>query len=337
MTTCALYQGRDLPPLIQRAITRANDPNILKDLTPTYRWALSVLLRRVSAADGKDIFWVKRENFAKLLDASEATVYRILSTLEKHGLIERVHQKRDDDGTFAVGELRLSDHLCHLLGLTPEDKKDPQTLYKNPSFFSRSANLQDGHIEVNQEEQFSSKRQSHRKSLQPCRTKKPSTKCPEDLETLRTQGLTLPQVFLLMKLARQHEKRLSDIVFVTHDAIRHLRERSLFAYLRSLLTQDKDFAWIKQQNTLQQEKIEAALELKTEQTRLKDECRESWFASKTGFYFEVSSQAAVTVYNSDMDGLNCLGGLAGAEERNFWQKVKEGCLQKMGKPSMALC
>ena len=55
------YGGLDLPPIIQRAICRVNDPCILQDLNPNLRWALSVLLRRVSAVNGKDIFWVKRD------------------------------------------------------------------------------------------------------------------------------------------------------------------------------------------------------------------------------------------------------------------------------------
>lgn len=322
MTTLVEYPGRDLPPIIQRAIARANDPSVLQDLSPSYRWALSILLRRVSADDGEDIFWVKRENFAKLIGASEATVYRILAALERLGLIQRIGQKRSAEGAFTVGELRLSDGLCRLLGLKGAHPDEDASLYSNKNF-RRLAPVTDV-IKNNQGEQFSSKKHSLR---EPPEKSRAVDKLPADLHGLVAQGLTRPQVFMLMGLAGKAGKRLSDIVAVSGELLRKFHGHELFAYLRSLTAVDKDFAYLNEAQRSQRQQAQDKKRQDDVSERLKRQYAGRWLKGRSGTLFEVYDNGYVAVHRrDDGDGGNYrqLGVLAGAAAADFWLQVDRG-------------
>lgn len=312
---------RDLPPLIQRAISRVNDPDFPVILSPTQRWAFSVLLRRVSKSDGTEMFWVKRSNFAALLGASEPTVYRLLSALERHGLIERVAQKRDSDGEFTVGELRLSQWSVRTLGL--ELNANTDTTYKGSSIVSK---MIDG-LYVNQEEkQFSSKRQLTGKPF--CN----KTPIPEDLVWLTQAGLTHPQVFKLMGEARKHGKRLSDIAAVIRSATSGITGHRLYAYVLKICHIEKDFSAI---NKAKEER--RALELEKTETQafiasaLQDN-RNKWFSHDAHFFYLIDTSGFVWLHKTIGSELLEVGVISGKARADFLKDVGQGMIQNVARP-----
>ena len=312
------YGGLDLPPIIQRAICRVNDPGILQDLNPNLRWALSVLLRRVSAVNGKDIFWVKRENFAKLLGASQASVYRILGALEDAGLLQRVAQKRSAEGAFSVGELKLSEGLCNLLGLTLEHR-DESTLYTRKKMHRLSV-VKDG-IYNQENTQFSSKKQSETESSEN-RPMKPKQTIPPDLAVLVDQGLTFPQVFKLMSVASKNGKRLSDIVAVCKSQLQKLSRNDLFAYVRKLTTAEKDFAYVREKSEVQVMKNEAEQKALDEVLALQSKYAGRWFAQGAETAFSCESNGMFSVYRKSGNRWGCVGATAGDATLNIWSRIK---------------
>ncbi|WP_249678598.1 helix-turn-helix domain-containing protein [Cupriavidus necator] len=68
---------------------------------------------------------------------------------------------------------------------------------------------------------------------------------PMDLAPLvRDQSLKMSALFLLMRLARTAGHRLSDVVSAAGNALRPLRGRELFAYLKSLLEKPVDYGHV---------------------------------------------------------------------------------------------
>ena len=320
MTTLTMYPGRDLPPIIQRAISRANDPSVLQDLSPPQRWVLSILLRRVSADTSKNIFWVKRENFAKLIGASEATVYRFLSALERLGLIQRVAQKRSAEGEFTVGELRLTDSLCLLLGLTKENEGTEPSYYQRKKSDGQSS-LQDGLYSNQENKQFSTKKQSDAESVE---KKRKIGKIPEELKPLVTQGLSHAQVFKLMSICTTAGKRLSDVVAVCQAQLLKLRGNGLFAYIVSLALAEKDFAYIRQTRDAEQQIANEKDKIEKELKALQVNHQGGWFAQGTDTLFQAESNGIFSVYRHSGARWNCNGAVAGDAANNIWLRIKEG-------------
>jgi len=324
-SACMTYAGGDLPPIIQRAITRASDPTILNTLSLQQRWAMCVLLRRVSADDGADRFWVKRSNFAALLNISEPTVYRILAALERAQLIVREAQKRTKGGGFAVAQMRLTDAAAALLGLTKARAQDgDESLYRYSSARRRSMvidnnqavkNLQslEKHPQAGPAETLS------RKNEAAVRTHK----VPEDLTLLHLRGLQPKQIFKLMALATARQKRLGDVVAVMAGYLGKLSGRALFAYVVRLLSVDKDYAYLRRQ----------AAEADQEKARQQDEVeaidaarargRNTWFKGADRL-FRVHDNGAVECYCLLEDRKESIGWLAGESERGFWKRVITG-------------
>jgi hypothetical protein len=325
------YSGLDLPPIIQRAICRVNDPSILQELNPNLRWALSVLLRRVSALNGKDIFWVKRENFAKLLDASEATVYRILGSLESAGLVQRVAQKRSVEGEFTVGELKLSEGLCELLGLTRETR-DEKNLYSKRGLY-RLSGVKDGLYSNQENTQFSSKKQS---LADPLKNSIDKRKLPDDLAVLLEHGLTYPQVYKLMGVAGKHGKRLSDVVAVCKAQLQKLYRNDLFAYLRKLIGVEKDFAYVREREEISKKEKQSEQRDRDDLLQLHLECEGKWFAQGAETLFNAEPNGLLSVYRLTGSRWSCVGVAAGESAKSIWNRIKNGDFVEKPSPPMAM-
>jgi len=320
MSTLSVYEGRDLPPIIQRAIARINDPAILQDMSPTQRWFLSVMLRRVSAEDGNDIFWIKRSNFAKLTQSSEATVYRMLAYFESAGVIKRIAQKRDSDGVFTVGEMRLTEAFCQIIGLTGPTREGLDALYQR-KVSDRLAPVSDV-INNQGVKQFSSKNHSLH---EPSKNTVGKNTAPPDLHRLLNQGLTRPQLFLLMGLAKKQGKRLSDIVAVCSKALQNLNGVELFAYLRTLTTADKDFGFIRQQADQTQQAELAKRERLEKLAQVKSHYRRKWLTGTGDTMFQIDESGRISVYQRASSGkLSGSGTMVGEAEEIFWRRVESG-------------
>lgn len=227
----AVYEAEDLPPIVQRALSRLMHPEYFSELLSNERFALAQLVRRIPVNDPTGVVWCKRSNFAKLIQVSEATVYRLLAKFEKLGLLFRDEQTRSASGALSLATLRFTDRAIELLGLKATQDG---ALYSYPDKEQRHrlAPVQDLNQTTNF--QFATQKQSgdSRKKI------------PQDLEELVELGLTHPQVFKLMAIASAKAQRLGDVWELIKERASRLRAANLFAYLRATLAKDKDWCFL---------------------------------------------------------------------------------------------
>jgi len=227
------YGAEDLPPLVQRALSRVLHPAYFVELSATERFAFAQLVRRVNITDTHGLVWCKRVNFARLLGVSEATVYRILSKLESIGLITRDDQTRSSSGALSVASLRMTETTIELLGFDAGD----QSLYSYPQKAS-----------VDQADRLASVQDLNQTTKIQSASQKQSTECsgkvPTDLGEIVAKGLSEAQVFKLMAIARERAQKLSDVWLMVRGKVASLRARALFAFLRAALKLDRDWAFL---------------------------------------------------------------------------------------------
>lgn len=229
-------QARPLPPeIIRDAICRVTDPDFPIPLTPSVRWALSILLRRVEAADGTRDFWVRRLNFAQLVDRCDKTVTNWLNELESQGLIER-EQNRSHWGAFRSLTVRLTETATHLLGLDGASQQARSKALRKKTSHALLDNQQS-------------------KETTPAEASSKAGRIPEDLRVLQDLGVRETAIFKLMGLASRAGKRLGDVVAAVEPHL--IKARNPFAYLRRLVLLDRDFAFIAREAAAQHAAEEA--------------------------------------------------------------------------------
>ncbi|WP_250511549.1 Replication protein O [Caballeronia sp. GACF4] len=229
----------NLPWIIFRAAFRAAH---IEQISPRARAVLSALARTVDAAKPFAAIFARRELLTGRALQSMRTFYRSLDDLETAGLIDRRPQTRYvEAGLFGRAYLHLTEHAAALLGLIEEpeharaqENSAPQPALPNaqgqaaPSFSAPSAKVADGRIYKYLSPSVFQKRQPGH--------------LPADLQRLRTLGFVDFLIFKLMREAREHGKRLSDVVEATWD---HLRlAKAPINYLRALLRNPVDFAGV---------------------------------------------------------------------------------------------
>ncbi|SAL06794.1 hypothetical protein AWB81_07765 [Caballeronia arationis] len=212
----------NLPWVIFRAAFRAAH---IEEIPPRARAVLSALARTVDAAKPFAAIFARRELLTGRALQSMRTFYRSLDDLESAGLIDRRAQSRYvEAGLFGRAYIHLTERAAALLGLTEE----LQTAFPAPAQSSvehPSAKLADGGIYKDLSPVVFQKRQPGQ--------------VPEDLQRLRSLGFFDFLIFKLMREAREHGKRLSDVVEATWD---HLKlAKAPINYLRSLLRGTVDF------------------------------------------------------------------------------------------------
>ncbi|MCE4548086.1 MULTISPECIES: Replication protein O [unclassified Caballeronia] len=224
----------NLPWIIFRAAFRAAH---IEQIPPRARALLSALARTVDAAKPFAAIFARRELLTGRALQSMRTFYRSLDDLEAAGLIDRRPQARYvEAGLFGRAYLHLTEHAVALLGLIEstrtQDEPAPQSVSPAASndaassFPAPSAKMADGGIYKDLSPSVFQKRQPG--SL------------PADLQRLRTLGFFDFLIFKLMREAREHGKRLSDVVEATWD---HLKlAKAPINYLRALLRNPVDFA-----------------------------------------------------------------------------------------------
>lgn len=224
----------NLPWIIFRAAFRAAH---IEQIPPRARAVLSALARTVDAAKPFGAIFARRELLTGRALQSMRTFYRSLDDLEVAGLIERRPQARYvDAGLFGRAFLYLTEHAAALLGLLEhsrahEDKPAQRPCSTaptsaQPSLTVPSANVADGGIYKDLSPSVFQKRQPGQ--------------LPADLQRLRTLGFFDFFIFKLMREAREHGKRLSDVVEATWNHLK--RAKAPINYLRALLRNPIDFA-----------------------------------------------------------------------------------------------
>jgi len=217
--TLAPPKRRNLPNRVLRAYDSAKH---VTGVPRAARATLAELCRFVPQNEPFAPIFAHKDVIAERIGADQRTVYRHLATLRQLELIEVLPQERKSrSGRFAVARVRLTRKACELVGLidVPED-----VIHTPPH-----DKMSDGHTLT---EPTLSKNQ--RPTLVGA--------LPQDLAWLTGQGLSRAGVFKLMGQAKQHGKRLSDIVTVVAGYLQDLKGGKLFAYLAALACGPTDFS-----------------------------------------------------------------------------------------------
>jgi hypothetical protein len=223
----------NLPWVIFRAAHRASHLSVLPSRA---RALLAALARTVDAHRPFAAIFARRELLTGRALQSMRTFYRSLDDLEAAGLIDRAPQRRHGEaGLFGRAYLHLTHKAAELLGLVQATVGDNHAAANTvdaveaddaPVLVQPSATLADRAIY---------------KDLFPQKQKRQPGRVPADLERLRALGFREFLIFKLMSEARQHGKRLSDVV---EACWRHLASaRHPINYLRALLKSTADFAF----------------------------------------------------------------------------------------------
>jgi hypothetical protein len=232
----------NLPWIIFRAAFRASH---IEQIPQRARAVLAALARTVDANHPSSAIFARRELLTGRAMQSMRTFYRSLDDLELAGLIDRRPQSRYVEvGLFGRAYLHLTQRATALLGLTeisvagqapPVNTTSPQLpptasqhreSIADTRFSPPSAIVADGAIYKDLSPLVFQKRQPGQ--------------VPVDLQRLRGLGFFDFLIFKLMREARDHGQRLSDVVEATWD---HLKlAKAPINYLRALLRNSVDFS-----------------------------------------------------------------------------------------------
>lgn len=255
------------------------------DLSQTARCALSGIIAFIKVSDPIQKIWPRREtlkNQARL--NSESSLYRGLSELEKKGYIVRevqMHNKRN--GQFHSSRIGLTEKSICLLNLIEEKiiHKTPSTKMKDghiKNIVKRVSSYEE--LPANQEfiQSVDKKIQQHRipaelhttdqisvtsissraditkskqrdpqnPSIQILKSNVDRTKLPQELEKLTKLGLSHKVIFWLMKIAKEKQKRLEDVINFSWNYLEKVSQKgtsALKAYLLTLLNKNQDFTF----------------------------------------------------------------------------------------------
>ncbi len=251
----ARFDVARLPERILRAIALVYESDGLRTLHITNRQVLATLVRfALNQKDPSALAFIKKATIAQHLGISEATVYRALGALEDAGLIERERQQRTRAQLEVVGRIGFSAKLLRCIGIASPQL---QSTVHVPARFdeARASTCLAPVSGVNKTMQSSTKKHPGPGSFLLI----DGRAVPMDLAPLvRDQGLKMSALYLLMRLARTAGHRLSDVVSTAGNALRPLRGRGLFAYLKSLLEKPIDFGHVVRTRKLREDEDRTA-------------------------------------------------------------------------------
>lgn len=221
------------------------------DLKKTARSVLSGILAFVSVRTPSKKIWPKRETLrVQCRLNSDASLYRGLAELEQKGYVsreEQLHHARN--GRFHVSRIGLTEKAINLLNLG-----NKKLIHNLPS-----CKMGDGHIR-NLVKSTTSKEESPQEEISENTNRKglkltfqeidPETKLPKPLVKLMTLGLSPKTICWLMGEAKQHQKRLEDVMNYAWGYLEPIATKgssNIKAYLRALIEKKQDFTFQLQQ------------------------------------------------------------------------------------------
>lgn len=312
MTTASIeYAGSDLPPKIQRAITRLMDPALQVELSAPERVAMAALLRRVEAKDGRADFWVRRCNLAELFGKVERTVTNWLNALEDQGLISK-EQGRTRWGNFSCVTVHLTDLAVKLLGLdqqlsTPEQRNRKKIAGGHKGCFTEGEQPYQGHLPA---------------AGPFVRTVDNSV--PADCAPLLDLGVTAAGIFKLMKIAKAESKRLGTVIEARLEAIK--QSHTPFAYVTKLLRDHIDYEAQRNAKREAERVQEEAVEAKRAANTVRQVLAHKWIKGKAAnrFVYVRGADELPEVYERDEEGCKSyLFCIHGQTLISFWRDMLE--------------
>lgn len=229
------------------------DAGKIREFSPLTRPALAALRALITFIDNKDVrkpVYATRETLGQRVRYSSRSIEAGVKELVEMGLIERLAQKRRQTGetwAWSVRPLKLTEKCIVALSLELAQFSSADTPAKNAEQVKSSFQSQ--------------KQQDSQQHAHVPFAKIGNVSIPADLVVLTRHGILPTVVLMLMKLAKQNGKRLSDIVQTRGAALLKFDGRRLFGYLRHLiLAQDFDPTW----QAMEAEKTEEAARVRKE-------------------------------------------------------------------------
>ena len=226
------------PSAIARACAAIDEAAVFRDLPDGYLRVVVRIVKKIRLACLKSPIYAARATLARESGKSVETVGRVVKWLEARGLIEREQIARKGlKGSSSP--ITPTERLLEALTLTGQPTLAQAT----------DSNLVIHRPPAEPPVRADASKSTHREQS---KENQPATPAP----FVKIEGCALPAelawlvvrndlkptgVLSLMKLASSRKQRLSDVVQASRKYLEGLTDRGLFAYLRKLVLQDKDY------------------------------------------------------------------------------------------------
>lgn len=217
------------PSAIARACSVLDESPVFKDLPDGYLRVVIRIVKKIRLSCPKSPIFASRGTIAQESGKSVETVGRVVKWLEDRNLIQRA-QKARAGLRGSSSPITPTDGLLEALALADQA---PREAKENPaSPVSQDASKS---TPLKQSKERQPDRPAPFVRIDGCAL-------PSELAWLVTRNDMKPAgVLSLMKLASSKKQRLSDVVQASRKYLEGLTDRGLFAYLRKLVVQDKDY------------------------------------------------------------------------------------------------
>lgn len=232
------------PAPITRAVFRLHDSDSFKDLPDGFIRIVISIIKKIDLSSPRKSIFANRTTIAEESGKSVETVQRAIKWLEDKGFFER-QQIANPGQRGSRSPLTPTDLFLEAVELHPEGLRfSPGQHHANNAGASSSA----------------------RASISPEGT--PAAGTPSQGRFVRHEGMTIPAdlvwlcrehalrpsaVLQLMGLASKAGKRLSTVIEATKQYLLALHGRELYAYIKALLSKDRDFGQVLKEKSEEQE------------------------------------------------------------------------------------
>lgn len=217
------------PSAIARACSVLDESPVFKDLPDGYLRVVIRIVKKIRLSCPKSPIFASRGTIAQESGKSVETVGRVVKWLEDRNLIQRA-QKARAGLRGSSSPITPTDGLLEALALADQAPQEAKENQASP---------------VSQDASKSTplKQSKERQPDRPAPfVKIDGCALPSELAWLVTRNaMKATGVLSLMKLASSKKQRLSDVVQASRKYLEGLTDRGLFAYLRKLVVQDKDY------------------------------------------------------------------------------------------------
>lgn len=206
------------PSGISRAIASIDELPVFKELPDGFFRIVVRIIKKINLRSPSNPVFASRSTLAEESGKSIETVHRAIRWLEENGFIERA-QKARSGLRGSTSPLTPTSKFLEALLLTPEAALQIRSA-KHVAPDAPTPQLSREFVRVN------------------------GFTLPTDLAWLAQDGgVTAPAVLMLMRMAKQANQKLSDVVSATKEYLEPLKGRALFSYLRKLVLKGQDFTW----------------------------------------------------------------------------------------------
>lgn len=251
------------PAVINRACAVLLEAKAFENMPEGYIRPVSAIIKKISISHLKKPIFASRATLAKESGKSIGTIHRAIKWLEDHGFILRNQTAQPELRGSSSPIYPTEDFLFALALRTPNKNTEESTVvtsdHRNEQTLPEPACGQfPALLAINADSSKSTKNNYNNLSENIPETgsfvRLQQVKIPTELAWLiKQQDLRATAVLSLMKVAKLVKQRLSDVVSATAPYLKRHKGRALYAYLRTLLTRDRDYSAQVQEERKQQQ------------------------------------------------------------------------------------